>query len=418
LLSDDLRNWSAPQLLVNAPPLGDKAKIACRDGVTYPHVIDPDDPAKDWLPSDPNGNPNPNFDHPGATPDLYFNHFDVNPLVPPATTCTADATAGGSVGRMSVDLRAQRQATLNGAVQNGTKGYDYNSYMSSSCSLGTYDTPDPGEPAGCATSSVLPPGWGSAYGVINTKWSEGDDVWYGSAFTLPSNFFDLQTAKLIQWGGAANTYGALALNGATDELRLVRGRNGTGAEQVPLVTFGGVPTNEWVWLEVHQVLSPTNGNALTEVFMNGRPIGSSTNANMYSDTGTISSALFGVTEATASTPLAVSVGVDRSTILGGQRGARKGPDTGQAPDTPTGLKAFPGQTYASVSANAVSNATGYRFYRRTQSGLWNLIQDYPATGFQDGNLTCDTTYLYRVTAYRQAVESIVSSPITMKTDPC
>ena len=81
--------------------------------------------------------------------------------------------------------------------------------------------------------------------------------------------------------------------------------------------------------------------------------------------------------------------IDRASILGGQRGAFKGSGIDQAPDTPTGLTANPGQTSASVSANAVPNATGYRFYRRnrTQPGLWNSVRNTPwprFPGFEPG----------------------------------
>ena len=63
--------------------------------------------------------------------------------------------------------------------------------------------------------------------------------------------------------------------------------------------------------------------------------------------------------------LFTSMSIDRVSILGGQRGAFKGPGIDQAPDTPTGLTVNPSQTSASVFANSVPNATGYRFYRRT-----------------------------------------------------
>jgi hypothetical protein len=421
-LSDDLRNWGDPQRLMEAPTRNNVG-LACAagtlneapdDGVTYPVLLDPNDPAKDWPSAT---SINPNFERPGARPDLYSSHKDVilNDPDDPSQGCHEDEGVdshgepwdAANIARLPIDFRPQRQATLNGVLQDATNGYDFNDSLSSGCSLGSYDIPDAGEPAGCASANLFPPSWStSAYGLINTKWEAGNDVWYGSAFHLPSNFFALNGGRLIKWSGASNTYGALTLNGATDELRLVRGRTGSGAEELPLVSFGGVPTNQWVWLEVHQKLSSAAGSALTEVFMNGHLVGSSATPNIYSDTGTISSALFGAAELTTSTPLVISMGIDRSTLLGGQRGAVG------APITPIGLRKATG-TQKTLTWNT-TGASSYRIYKRGTDGTWMQITETSTTSYIDPGFSCPGAASYRVTSVSGSKESNVTTPFQME----
>jgi hypothetical protein len=42
-----------------------------------------------------------------------------------------------------------------------------------------------------------------------------------------------------------------------------------------------IPVNRWFRVDLHFVLSPTDGNALTEWYIDGQRVGASTKANMY-----------------------------------------------------------------------------------------------------------------------------------------
>jgi hypothetical protein len=119
--------------------------------------------------------------------------------------------------------------------------------------------------------------------------------------------------------------------------------------------------------------------------------------------------------------------IDRLSILGAQRGAVKGTDANQAPDTPTGLRTtFTQNQNIGVTANPVSNATGYRFWRKS-NGSWARIGENTSPAWYEIGLTPCTTYEYRVTAYRKPTpsspeldvsESIASAPLQAKTTGC
>ena len=266
---------------------------------------------------------------------------------------------------MPIDFRGQRQAVLNAGLEDATNGYDTSQQLSDQCTYGSYDIPDQGS-GSCASADLLPPveGQTSAVGGINTRWKAGDDVWYGSAFWLPDSFFNLTSANLLGWNGAAGTYGAVGFDGSNGSLSVIRGRTGSGAETLATsdpATTGQIPHNQWVWLEVHQKFSSTDGQALTELFVNGRLVATTSSANIHSDTGTITSSSFGPTEAQSNVLTSVQMGVDRSTILSSERGALG------APPTPTGLRHNSG----SITWNSVSGAgITYRLYRRNADGTW------------------------------------------------
>jgi hypothetical protein len=302
---------------------------------------------------------------------------------------------------MPIDLTRQRQATLNAGLGDSTTGFDARGLLSSSCG-GSYDPPAAGQQDGCALAGVLPPFWSTAAGRIETRWREGDDVWYGSAFRLSDNFFQLQGAKLLRWGGANGTYGGVSFNGADDSFSLIRGRGGVDGE---LVRFGGLPHGQWVWIEVHQRLGSADGNALSEVYVNGSLAGSSSAANVFSDTGTVSFLLAGLVESqTTSGFLAAIVELDRTSILGAERGPVG------APPPPTGLRA--GAT-TTVEWNQQPGISAYRVYRRAGAGgTWSRVSETGATTYDDPS--CATGTSYRVTSVTGAgattLESNTSAP--------
>ena len=276
-LSDDLINWSEPQLLVNAPnrdtvPDGQ----ACLDGITYSVIIDRDDPAKDWTTADTGGNPN--FDHPGATPDLYFNQTD-RPATPAVAPCGTGS--GGNLARMPIDFRWQRRATM----QNGLIDPAYGSDSLPAGidftleSEADYDTSGPDRFALARTSVNVGPTPAWSYGRVNTTgWKNGDDVWYGAAFNLPTTFptDNNGNVTILRRWGSTGSGDIVKLAGAND-YRLVRSTpTGTTTISPPFK----LPVGRWTWLEVHQKLGSSSGEEkINEVFVDGRLVASSTDAN-------------------------------------------------------------------------------------------------------------------------------------------
>jgi hypothetical protein len=85
---------------------------------------------------------------------------------------------------------------------------------------------------------------------------------------------------------------------------------------------------------------------------------------------------------------------------------------------PSGLTARPTSTsQITLSWNATAGATGYRLERATtSSGPWSVIATLPAqaTGYEDGGLSGDTIYFYRVAAYYQAGASPYSATVSAR----
>jgi len=116
----------------------------------------------------------------------------------------------------------------------------------------------------------------------------GDDVSYGVALFLPAGFYESMQSYFVpvRWDnfGVANpSRSGLAMYG-DGLLRLVRERDGV-EEQVNLLgdTTFRLSEQEWHWLEVRQVLSTRDGEALNELRVDDRPVGTSTSRNYYGE---------------------------------------------------------------------------------------------------------------------------------------
>jgi hypothetical protein len=426
-LSDDLRTWSEPQLVMRAQTRNnalDDPVDGCKwDAVTYPVVLDPNDPANPTSPTSPWPAESPNFERPGARPDLYFHHLDIARTDPenPSAGCTVPESGttwkASNIARLPIDFRPQRQATLQQGFEHPETGYDTNIGLTESCA-GSYD-PE----GGCAGVFALPNYWVTAHGRVNTKWTTtpsstvpASDVWYGSAFRLPDNLFDVKGGWLMRWFGQNNSTGGLAVDGLNDSLSVVLDRTGpvpnpttlatikddpaTPADEVP--TVGAPGTDDWVWIEVHQRFGSSSTTASTELYINGKLVDASTTPNAHSDTGTISEVAFGFTDMSVNAGyLALSMGMDRSTILGGERGDLR------ALATPVGLRnlAFGPNL---LTWNPVTGADDYRIYKLESNGWQSLTLTGGASLWVES--TCSGEEFYRVTSVHNGYESVLSSP--------
>jgi hypothetical protein len=130
-------------------------------------------------------------------------------------------------------------------------------------------------------------GSGNAYarGVRRVRWRTGDDVWYGAAFYLPAGFIASMQGEvaLMRWdnwptyGTAGADVGGLVIWGRDGRARL---KTGTYRTESTLVGPFDLPESRWFWVEVHQRFAAEDGQALTEVYLDGRRVGDSTRANM------------------------------------------------------------------------------------------------------------------------------------------
>ncbi|HMS62740.1 MAG TPA: hypothetical protein PKD63_10705, partial [Solirubrobacteraceae bacterium] len=124
---------------------------------------------------------------------------------------------------------------------------------------------------------------GYARGVWSVSWAEGDEVWYSSAFFLPSGFKAAMQGQidLLRWDDWPSNrsdaeWGGLVIYGSDKRLRLRR-FNAAGTADTTLVGPIDMPEGRWVHLEVHQRLS--RQAPLSELYLDGQLAGRSTAVN-------------------------------------------------------------------------------------------------------------------------------------------
>jgi hypothetical protein len=132
---------------------------------------------------------------------------------------------------------------------------------------------------------------GYARGLQEVHWGAGDNVWYGAAYYLPRGFTKrMQGAVALlrwdDWESHPNNsiHGGVAIWGHDNRARIVRERLGSNSRTDELSKSFKLPEGRWFWLEVHQRLS-AGGNALNAVYLNGRLIDRSHQANLFPGRG-------------------------------------------------------------------------------------------------------------------------------------
>jgi hypothetical protein len=138
-----------------------------------------------------------------------------------------------------------------------------------------------------------------ARALQSINWNDGDDVWFGEAVYLPAGYKNAMQGQtdLLRWDNypsydpananrtdTCGTLGGLVIWGSDKKARFVNDHYTCNLGEEVLVGPFDIPEGQWVWFDVHQKLSQTNGAALTEVFMNGSRIGASTARNKTSAT--------------------------------------------------------------------------------------------------------------------------------------
>lgn len=160
--------------------------------------------------------------------------------------------------------------------------------------------------------------------VVTTSWNTGDEVWYGGAFFLPTGFASSMQNQvdLMRWdnyslNNASQDWGGIIIQNSDKQARLKRFN--VSNDFVDLSTPFTFPENRWVWVEVRQKLSPTNGQAINEVWIDGTLQSSSTTANTYGREITrIRYGLVAIGEGSQTNPL--NLWVDRATVSNSKLG--------------------------------------------------------------------------------------------------
>lgn len=118
---------------------------------------------------------------------------------------------------------------------------------------------------------------------FDVNWAKGSDVWYGAAYFIPSKAAMPCYYSLMRWdnytlyGNPGGDVGGIEVS-TSGRARLMR-QDYTGDNYGVLTREFDLPEGRWFWLEVHQRLSDRDGEALNEVYLDGRQIDSSTKAN-------------------------------------------------------------------------------------------------------------------------------------------
>lgn len=126
---------------------------------------------------------------------------------------------------------------------------------------------------------------GYSRGIWNVEWADGEEVWFGAAYYLPAGFHAAVQGQvdLLRWDNWAShpsdtDWGGVSIYGSDRRARLLR--FGAGRPNDTLVGPIDLPEDRWFTLEVHQRLS-SGGGALSELYVDGELVGSSTAPNTY-----------------------------------------------------------------------------------------------------------------------------------------
>jgi hypothetical protein len=125
---------------------------------------------------------------------------------------------------------------------------------------------------------------GVARGVLDVSWPIGSEAWYGGAFYLPKRLRAVTAdVTLLRWDnsgalGRRADFGAVVVSGSDKRAHLVQGRLAGRATRALASAFD-LPTGRWFFLEVRQRFSPAKGQALNQVYVDGKLVSSGDEPN-------------------------------------------------------------------------------------------------------------------------------------------
>ena|GEM_PF-3332829 len=194
-------------------------------------------------------------------------------VLPAFVLAVAPATAGASVETLRADLERS----------------NFSEFSQTNAQTGALlTTPTSAFSGSVSAHATYSGGGGNGYsrGIWNVEWSDGEEVWFGAAYFLPNGFHSQIQGQvdLLRWDNysinPSNTdWGGVSIYGSDRRARLLR--FGAGRDNDTLVGPLSLPEGRWFTLEVHQRLSASSGSALSELYVDGKLVGSSTAANTY-----------------------------------------------------------------------------------------------------------------------------------------
>lgn len=161
---------------------------------------------------------------------------------------------------------------------------------------------------------------------------EGDDLWFGAAIFLPSGFYSAHTkyTDLIRMdsyvtdGGASNKASEQqSINFASfsnDDIYVQAESNEGTTTLVGPLSPSVLSENAWHWVEIHAVLDKDNGQALTQLKIDGMSQGTSTSANIFAGRADFNRLRYGLVSAGSSGSGNLTMYVDRASISSSERG--------------------------------------------------------------------------------------------------
>lgn len=178
------------------------------------------------------------------------------------------------------------------AVEPANSGFetgDFSEFSQTGVSSGTLDVVSDRAAGGTHAAHASYTG-GGANGYLRTirniNWSADDDVWYGASYYLPEGYVSKVAGgnDILRWDnyGAFEQgadYGAIQIGG-DGKTRAILGhyQNDPGTQ---LTEGVDLPEGRWFQLQVHQKFSTADGQALTEIYIDGQKVASSNKANTY-----------------------------------------------------------------------------------------------------------------------------------------
>jgi len=158
---------------------------------------------------------------------------------------------------------------------------------------------------------------------FDVNWNRGSDVWYGAAYFIPSKAAMPCYYSLMRWdnytlyGNPGGDVGGIEID-TNGRARLMR-QDYTGDNHAVLSREFDLPEGRWFWLEVHQKLSNRDGEAVNEVYLDGRRVDANAKANGRGRGVTeIRHGIVSLGGECASSP--VSIFMDRVSVSDGMRG--------------------------------------------------------------------------------------------------
>jgi hypothetical protein len=394
--SPNLSQWETTKLLVDADMI-----FTCDSGDTdpflYPAALDHNSTSR-------------NFETTGQSFHLYFTRYT-------QATCNGQthrwefppdnptASLDRDLVRVPVKLTRKSAADRTAAFEEGNVVDSDSGFDTASSSGGGFDLRTGGAYEGNNyVQATYLSGPNSPHGTINLPgWFNGTDVWYGSAFFVPAGFAAAHTnGTILEWSTPFGTSRGGINLGADHQWRLTHNANTLGS------TFS-LPEAQWISVEVHQKLESNAANGpISEMFVNGRLVSSSTAVNANPDTDGAAVFLKAGLVSLSGQPAALFV--DRVSTNLVQRGALG------APATPGSFSGTEQSAFVTMYwLGSAPPGGGFRVYKQNPNGTWSLrFDNLTGNGVFETGLTNCTKYHYRVSAFdAQGRESIVSDPLEL-----